>query len=74
VVGIGGMAGAIGGMFIAKLAGFILQTTGQYLILFSIAATAYLVALLIIHLLLPRLEPMSMGIADTEQGSVPSQS
>ncbi len=60
VVGIGGMAGAIGGMFIAKLAGFILQRTGEYLILFSIAAFAYLVALLIIHLLLPRLEPMHL--------------
>ena len=29
VVGIGGMAGAIGGMFIAKLAGYILEWTGR---------------------------------------------
>ena len=57
VVGIGGMAGAIGGMFIAKLVGWILDTTGSYVPIFIIAATAYLVALGIIHLLAPRLEP-----------------
>jgi ACS family hexuronate transporter-like MFS transporter len=52
------MAGAIGGMFIAKLAGYILQWTGQYRLLFAIAACAYLVSLLIIHVLNPRLKPM----------------
>jgi MFS transporter, ACS family, hexuronate transporter len=58
IVGIGGMAGAIGGMLIAKLAGYILEWTGQYQILFAIASCAYLVNLLIIHLLNPRLKPM----------------
>jgi ACS family hexuronate transporter-like MFS transporter len=57
VVGIGGMAGAIGGMFIAKLVAYILSTTGSYVPIFAIAASAYLVALLIIHLLAPNLEP-----------------
>ena len=57
VVGIGGMAGAIGGMFIAKLVAYILDTTGSYVPIFAIAASAYLIALLIIHLLAPRLEP-----------------
>ena len=61
VVGIGGMAGAIGGMFIAKLVAYILDTTGSYLIIFIIAASAYLVALLIIHLLAPRLEPATIN-------------
>jgi ACS family hexuronate transporter-like MFS transporter len=60
VVGIGGMAGAIGGMFIAKLAGYVLEWTGNYLVLFVIASSAYLAALLIIHWLLPRLEPMEL--------------
>ncbi len=64
VVGIGGMAGAIGGMFIAKLAGYILQWTGDYLTLFIIASSAYLVALLIIQALLPRLQPMAIGGTD----------
>ena len=61
VVGIGGMAGAIGGMFIAKLVGYILETTGSYVPIFAIAASAYLIALLIIHLLAPRLEPAKLG-------------
>jgi len=57
VVGIGGTAGAIGGMFNALLVGALLQATGSYLIVFIIAGTMYLAALLIIHLLVPRLEP-----------------
>ena len=55
VVGIGGMAGAIGGMLISTTVGLILQYTGSYFPIFIIAAVAYLVALLIIHLLAPRL-------------------
>jgi ACS family hexuronate transporter-like MFS transporter len=57
VVGIGGMAGAIGGMLIAKVVGYILQWTGSYLPVFIIAGSAYLVALLVIHLVVPRMEP-----------------
>ena len=57
VVGIGGMAGAIGGMLIAKVVGYILQKSGSYQIPFLIAGSSYLVALAIIHLLTPRLEP-----------------
>ena len=60
VVGLGGMAGAVGGMLIAKLTGYILQATGSYLPVFFIAAFAYLVALAIIHVLVPRLEPAQM--------------
>ncbi len=60
IVGIGGMAGAIAGMFSAMLIGRVLQWTGQYRVLFIIAACAYLVNLLIIHLLNPRLEPMKL--------------
>jgi ACS family hexuronate transporter-like MFS transporter len=60
VVGFGGMAGAIGGMLIATLAGFILQVTGSYIILFAICGSAYIVALAIIHFLAPRLEPVEM--------------
>jgi ACS family hexuronate transporter-like MFS transporter len=59
VVGIGGMAGALGGATMAVATGYILQSTGQnYSIMFMIAGTAYLVALLIIHLLAPRLSPV----------------
>src|SRR5215218_2190607 len=59
VVGIGGMAGALGGATMAVATGYILQSTGQnYSIVFAIAGTAYLVALLVIHLLAPNLEPV----------------
>jgi ACS family hexuronate transporter-like MFS transporter len=57
VVGIGGMGGAIGGMLIAKLVGHVLQWTGSYMVPFLIAGSAYLVALGVIQILTPRLEP-----------------
>jgi ACS family hexuronate transporter-like MFS transporter len=57
VVGIGGAAGALGGMFIALLVGAILQSTGSYVPVFILAGGAYLAALLVIHLLVPHLEP-----------------
>jgi ACS family hexuronate transporter-like MFS transporter len=56
VVGIGGMAGAIGGMLIAKVVGYILEWTGSYFPVFVIAGSAYLIALLLIHWIVPRLE------------------
>jgi len=57
VVGIGGTAGAIGGMVIAKTVGHVLQRTGSYQIPLVIAGLAYLVALSVIQILVPRLEP-----------------
>ena len=60
VVGLGGMAGAVGGMLIAKLTGYILQATGSYVPVFLIGAFAYLVALAIIQILVPRLEPAQL--------------
>ncbi|HEY4761132.1 MAG TPA: hypothetical protein VIH42_11180, partial [Thermoguttaceae bacterium] len=54
VVGIGGMAAAVGGMGMAKLTGYVLQWTGSYFSLFALASLVYLVAVLIIHILLPR--------------------
>jgi MFS transporter, ACS family, hexuronate transporter len=56
-IGIGGTLGALGGMFVATAAGYILQITGSYYSLFTIAGSMYLIALAIIHLLAPRLEP-----------------
>jgi ACS family hexuronate transporter-like MFS transporter len=60
VVGLGGTAGAIGGMLIAKLTGYILNATGSYVPIFLIAASAYLVALGLVHLLVPKLEPAAL--------------
>ncbi len=60
VVGIGGMSGAVGGMIIAKIVGYILEWTGSYLPIFIIAGSMYLIALLIIHILVPKLEPANV--------------
>lgn len=64
VVGIGGCAGAIGGMLIALFTGFVLQLTHSYLLVFIIAGSAYLLALLCVQLLAPRLEPAVLGIGE----------
>lgn len=62
VIGFAGMAGAVGGMLIAKITGYVLQTTGSYVPVFLIAASAYLVTLLVVHLLVPRLEPVRLEV------------
>ena len=63
VVGLGGMAGAVGGMLIAKFVAHVLQLTGSYAIPFAIASSAYLIALAIIHALAPRLEPVHLDFS-----------
>jgi ACS family hexuronate transporter-like MFS transporter len=60
VVGIGGMAGAIGGILMAEVVGHALQWTGSYMIPFLMAGSAYLIALFLIHLLAPKLEPATI--------------
>ena len=60
VVGFGGMAGAVGGMLIAKVTGDVLQWTGSYLPVFIIAASAYLLALGVIQLLVPQIRPVQL--------------
>jgi MFS transporter, ACS family, aldohexuronate transporter len=60
VVGLGGAAGAVGGMLIAKVTGHVLEATGSYMPVFVIAGCAYLVALAIVHLLAPTLEPAKL--------------
>jgi ACS family hexuronate transporter-like MFS transporter len=57
VVGLGGFAGAVGGMLIAKVTGYVLQMTGSYTTVLLIAGGAYLVALAIVQILAPKLEP-----------------
>ena len=59
MVGIGSMMGAISGAVFAASTGLIRVKFG-YLPLFVIAGSAYLVALLCIHLLVPKLEPVNI--------------
>jgi ACS family hexuronate transporter-like MFS transporter len=61
IVGFGGMAGAVGGMLISTATGFILELTGSYVSIFIIAGSVYLLALLVIHLLVPKLEPAKIA-------------
>ncbi|HEX3880103.1 MAG TPA: MFS transporter [Bryobacteraceae bacterium] len=55
VVGIGGMAGAIGGVLMQLAAGQIAKYT--YLPMFVFCGSAYLIALLAVHLLTPKMRP-----------------
>lgn len=55
VVGIGGLFGAISGAILTASTGYIVSFAG-YLPIFIYASIAYLLALLIIHLLAPKLE------------------
>jgi len=61
VVGIGGMAGGLGGVLLTKLGGWLFDYYGAqgslqtgYMIMFSICATAYLVAWTFMKILVPR--------------------
>jgi ACS family hexuronate transporter-like MFS transporter len=56
VVGIGGMAGSIGGAIFAFFAGHVLELTHSYAVLFGVASSAYLLALLVFYLFAPGLK------------------
>lgn len=62
VVGLGGFAGATGGVLFQRMTGRILEANGgsNYLPVFLICGGAYVSALLIMHLLAPRLEPVNL--------------
>ena len=60
VVGIGGFGGAVSGMLVSTFTGFLLQFTGSYVPLFVMASSAYLLALVAIHVLVPKLEPANL--------------
>jgi len=67
VVGLGGMAGSIGGFLFPIAAGAMLDhftaagnVTAGYAILFGICALAYLVAFGLNHVLAPKFEPVEI--------------
>jgi ACS family hexuronate transporter-like MFS transporter len=59
VVGIGGTAGAIGGMLMAKYAGWVLDSIGSYTPLFIVASIVYILALIVLNALSPRYRPVA---------------
>jgi ACS family hexuronate transporter-like MFS transporter len=69
VTGLGGMIGAVGGMALFYVTGKVLKQTGNYLPVFVMASLAYVGALLIVHLLVPKLEPAQ--IEEETPGLVP---
>ncbi len=62
VVGIGGLAGGLGGALLAANVGAIINT-GGYEPLFIIAGSAYVLALIILHTLSPRLAAVELRAA-----------
>jgi ACS family hexuronate transporter-like MFS transporter len=63
VAGLGGCAGAIGGMLIASATGLSLEYLGSYMPLMIYAGIAYLLAFTVIHLLVPKMEPAPIAAA-----------
>ena len=63
VIGIGGTAGAIGGMIFSLYIGQVLERIGSYGLIFAVAGSVYLIALLIIQLLSPRLDEAKLANA-----------
>jgi MFS transporter, ACS family, aldohexuronate transporter len=60
VVGIGGTAGAIGGMLMSKYAGWVLDSVGSYTPIFMVAGAVYFLALAAIHVLSPRMQAVTL--------------
>lgn len=61
VIGLGGFAGGIGGMIMAKSTGLVLDATnGNYTIIFAACTTVYFLAVIAIHLLSPKLERVNI--------------
>jgi len=57
VVGIGGMLGAGGGALLDMFVGHYVQWTHSYVLVFAVCGCAYLVALLLLHLISPKFAP-----------------
>jgi ACS family hexuronate transporter-like MFS transporter len=59
IVGLGGLSGALGGMLMSLYAANVLQKIGSYTPIFIFASLAYLFALLVVHLIVPRYAPVT---------------
>lgn len=67
LVGVGGMAGSVGGIIFPSVTGVLLDRfkaagniTGGYTVLFGVCGSAYLVAYFFNHLLAPKFEPIEI--------------
>ena len=57
VVGLGGFVSYLPGAAIAELIGYVLKTSGSYVTIFAGASMMYVLSLLVLHLLVPRIQP-----------------
>jgi ACS family hexuronate transporter-like MFS transporter len=62
VIGIAGTVGAVGGILMQAASGRIKEQTGSYLAMFVIAGSVYLLSVLVIHGLAPRLSPAELPV------------
>ena len=63
VTGLGGMAGSVGGTILFVIVGILKDKHISYVPVFIAASFAYITALSIIHLLVPKLEPAQVDVA-----------
>ncbi len=73
IVGIGSMAGSIGGIIFPEIVGRILDTykkagdaQGGYSIIFFMCGSAYIIAWVVMHLLTPTMQPVNLGEPESE--------
>ena len=59
VTGLGGAGGAVGGMIIALVAGYVLQWFHTYVPLFILAGVMHPLAMIVLQQVVPRIEPVS---------------
>ena len=63
VIGIGGFFGAMGGFLFQRATGIVLERNGNnYVPVFFVCGFAYVVALVIVHVLVPRLQPARLEL------------
>ena len=60
IAGMGGAAGAVGGILIAQATGWTLELTGSYVPIVIYAGFGYLIAFAVIQALVPRMDPAPM--------------
>jgi ACS family hexuronate transporter-like MFS transporter len=61
VIGLGGFAGGVGGMIMSFSVGLVLHASaGNYTAIFAVCTTVYFIAVAAIHLLSPRLAPVTL--------------
>jgi ACS family hexuronate transporter-like MFS transporter len=67
LVGFGGFASGLAGAGVAKVVGNILTTTGSYWYIFLWASTMYVLSVIILQLLVPKIAPVTELAGNSEQ-------